>query len=208
MHTHYKAIFFDLGFTLVDLPHASGIRLRIQESFGQEVFEKIRTLFLAWHTETWTIDEFIARIATITPVDETQRSLLAAWGTNVDLIPYPETISVLKELKARDYKIAVVSNAPPIHPETLQNLGLHAYVDAWIFSCDVGANKPDPIVFQAALARVGVQPGEALMVGDSLEKDVEGAIAAGIDAIQIVRPGTVSDYTNQITNLNELLERL
>ncbi len=208
MQKHYKAIFFDLGWTLVDLPHVMGVKLRIQESFGGEIFKEIDALFAAWQNEQWSVDEFIARVEAVTSVNATQHALLAAWGTNADLVPYPETISVLKELRARGYKIAVVSNSPPLPSDTLRHLGFNPYIDAWIFSSDVGASKPDPAVFQAALSRVDVQSDEALMVGDSFANDVDGAKAAGIDAVQIVRPGTVSDYGDQIASLNELLHRL
>jgi putative hydrolase of the HAD superfamily len=50
--------------------------------------------------------------------------------------------------------------------------------------------KPHPSIFAAALARVGVRPEEAVMVGDSVRQDIEGALGAGMRAILLHRGGT------------------
>ncbi len=161
-----------------------------------------------WHTTSWTLDEFYVRVEAVAPLTDTLRALLAGWGGLAEFVPYPETIDTLKALKARGLLIGVISNAPPLSPESIAQMRIADYIDAWTFSHELGIEKPDPRIFQAALTKLGVTPDEALMVGDSLENDVLGARAAGIDAIQIVREGTVSDEPGQIASLDELLERL
>ncbi|KWX66189.1 HAD family hydrolase [Mycobacterium sp. NAZ190054] len=85
--------------------------------------------------------------------------------------PYPDTATVLDGLRRRGIKTAVVSNiAFDVRP-AFDALGVAGHVDAFVLSYEVGAVKPDPAIFQAALDRVGVPADRALMVGDSDEAD-------------------------------------
>ena len=82
---------------------------------------------------------------------------------------YPDTVSVLKSLRTNGIRTAVVSNiAWDIRPVLV---AAGADVDEFVLSFEVGAAKPDPRIFQTALARVGVRAEEALMIGDSDEND-------------------------------------
>lgn len=202
----YSAILFDLGWTLVDLPDAESVKMRLKESLGLALFEKVRAVFHAWHATTWTVSEFVAQVEREVQLNDADRALLAAWGTNVMLVPFPDTLPTLRALKEKGHALAVVSNAPPIRTETLRLLGFDDFIDAWIFSSDVGAMKPDAKIFQAALDRLGVHAGAALMVGDALDKDVEGARAIGIDAVLIQRNSEPSSFTPTIRSLTELID--
>ncbi|GAY14590.1 HAD family hydrolase [Mycobacterium sp. shizuoka-1] len=104
-------------------------------------------------------------------------------------VPYPDTVEVLRSLKASGLRTAVVSNiAFDIRP-ALQAAG--AEFDEIVLSFEVGAVKPDPRIFQIALQRLGVSAGEAVMVGDSEEND-GAARALGCDFI-LVDPLPVAD---------------
>ncbi len=74
-------------------------------------------------------------------------------------------------------------------PEWLEGAGLWELLDGAASSAVVGEPKPSPAVFHAALELAGVEPGEALHVGDSVENDVEGARAAGVRAVLVDRTG-------------------
>ena len=76
------------------------------------------------------------------------------------------------------------SNLLPI----VDALGLGTELDFVIASGAVGLSKPDPALFRLAATRAGLPPREALMVGDSYRADIQGAEAAGMDAILIRRP--------------------
>ncbi|KRE27898.1 haloacid dehalogenase [Mycobacterium sp. Soil538] len=92
--------------------------------------------------------------------------------------PYPDTATVLAGLRERGIKTAVVSNiAFDIRP-AFEMLGVAADVDAFVLSFELGAVKPDPVIFTAALEQLGVSAERALMVGDSDEAD-GGARALG-----------------------------
>jgi HAD superfamily hydrolase (TIGR01509 family) len=105
-------------------------------------------------------------------------------------VAYERAVVTLAELRARDIPVAVVSNIGfDIRPIT-EALGLHKYVDAYALSYEVGRGKPDPAIFWAACRAVGVEPEQALMVGDTPAD--AGAVAAGCRAyiLPAAPPGT------------------
>ena len=73
--------------------------------------------------------------------------------------------------------------------ETARRLGLLGRLDHIVISGEVGAWKPDPAIFCAALDLVDAQPSEALMIGDSLHADIAGAARLGIGTIWINQHG-------------------
>ncbi len=75
----------------------------------------------------------------------------------------------------------------------LAELGLGGLVDAVVTSAEVGARKPDPRIFEAALAAVRCPAARALFVGDSLGVDVAGGRAAGIRSVLLDRSGSARD---------------
>lgn len=87
---------------------------------------------------------------------------------------YPDTGRVLKRLRDNGIRTAAVSNIAWDIRSVLAAAG--AEPDHYVLSYEVGVAKPDPGIFEAALARLGVLPSETLMVGDSEEND--GAAAA------------------------------
>lgn len=85
--------------------------------------------------------------------------------------PYPDTVDVLRGLASAGVKVAVVSNiAYDIRP-AFAGAGVDRLIDEFVLSFEVGAVKPDPLIFETALSRLGVAAGEAMMVGDSDEAD-------------------------------------
>jgi putative hydrolase of the HAD superfamily len=89
-----------------------------------------------------------------------------------------------------DYRLALVTNgASCLQREKFEASGLTARFDAVVVSGDLGTAKPDPAVYAYALNALGAEPGEAVMVGDSLRNDVDGALAAGLGAVWVNRDG-------------------
>ena len=79
------------------------------------------------------------------------------------------------------YKLGLITNGPSaIQRAKIERFGLAEYLDVLIVSGEVGVAKPDPAIFRLALERLGVEPAEALFVGDSPEYDLRGAEAAGM----------------------------
>lgn len=95
---------------------------------------------------------------------------------------YPDTVAVLNRLRANGIRTAVVSNIAWDIRSVIHNAGTGA--DEFVLSFEVGAAKPDLAIFHAALARLGVDADEAIMVGDSEEND-GAARAAGCGFILV-----------------------
>jgi putative hydrolase of the HAD superfamily len=91
----------------------------------------------------------------------------------------------LERLRAANFKLAVVSNSEGTIEQMLTEIDLRDLFDAVVDSAVVGVTKPEPRIFQIALARLGVSPAEALMVGDSPSADIGGAQNAGVRAALI-----------------------
>ena len=91
----------------------------------------------------------------------------------------------LERLRGAGLKLAVVSNSEGTIEQMLSEIGLRELFVTVIDSSVVGFTKPDPRIFALALERLGVDAGDALMVGDSPSADVDGAHAVGIRAALI-----------------------
>jgi putative hydrolase of the HAD superfamily len=103
--------------------------------------------------------------------------------------PFPEVPGALDALAARGHALAVVSNWDVSLHEVLASTGLAPRFAAVVVSAEIGAAKPDPEPFRRALAALGAEPADALHAGDSLDEDVAGARAAGVEPVLVVRDG-------------------
>jgi REG-2-like HAD superfamily hydrolase len=95
------------------------------------------------------------------------------------------TAETLDELRRRGYRLGVISNADGRAEQALEAVGLRPHFELVIDSGLVGMEKPDPRIFHLAAERMGVDANDAVYVGDIYEIDVEGARAAGMDAILV-----------------------
>lgn len=93
--------------------------------------------------------------------------------------PVPGAVETLARLRRHGLPLAVVANWDCSLEGHLERLGLRSLFEAVITSALAGAPKPDPAPFRLALARLGVEPGRALHVGDE-PADEQGARAAGM----------------------------
>jgi putative hydrolase of the HAD superfamily len=129
-----------------------------------------------------------------------RRAMLAA----LSFQPYPEVAGTLAVLRDRGIGLVVVSNWDCALPGWLDGAGLLELVDGVVTSAEVGAAKPDPAIFAAALERAAARPEQALHVGDSPDKDVAGARAAGIRPVLLCRDGPPPAGVEAISTLAEL----
>ena len=104
--------------------------------------------------------------------------------------PWDDAAPALSAMARRGTRLVVVSNWDVSLHERLAESGLAAHLHAAVASAEAGVAKPDPAIFHRALELAGVRAAEALHAGDSLAEDVQGARAAGIDAVLVRRgPG-------------------
>jgi len=104
----------------------------------------------------------------------------------------------LAGLRGAGIATAVVSNFDRRLPPLLAELGVAPLFDAIVLASDAGAAKPDPAIFRLALARVGVPACDSLFVGDSSERDVAGARALGMRAIDVGTLATLAELPARV----------
>jgi putative hydrolase of the HAD superfamily len=117
---------------------------------------------------------------------------------------YPDVLPTLQSLRAGGMTLAALSNWDDRLRPLLHGLELDHYFQAIIVSCEVGAVKPDPAIFQVAGARLGLPPTQIVHVGDSPCEDLAGATAAGCAAVLLVRHGRAAAPPHTIRSLSEL----
>ena len=122
---------------------------------------------------------------------------------------FDETRPALAALRARGFRLAVVSNANGTLHRMFARLGLTDAVDAVFDSCDEGVEKPDPRFFRLALERVGAEAATTVHVGDLFHVDVVGARAAGIEPVLLDAANLYPDANcTRVRSLSELVTAL
>ncbi len=105
---------------------------------------------------------------------------------------FPDALPTLAALRER-FKLGLVSDAQRVFLEPeIRMAGLAPLLDAIVVSSDHGFHKPDPRMFRIALGQLGVAAGQAIHVGDSPDRDVAGAQAAGLHAVLLARSGSAT----------------
>ena len=230
-----KAVFFDLYGTLARFyPPREEIQAEACESFG---FVVTREGLVQGYT---LADDLMSRVnASQTPVPQMgaaerdsffadyERLVLQGAGIDVDLetagrvwakvreIPYglalfDDVLPVLDLLRRRGLTLGLLSNIGRDINELCQELGLSSNLDFAVTSREAGSSKPHPPIFRLALEHAGVQPAEAIHVGDSYLSDVQGARAVGIRPVLLDRESVMTHVNDcaRISGLAALLDDL
>ncbi|GAA0586875.1 HAD family hydrolase [Kribbella sandramycini] len=110
------------------------------------------------------------------------------WRYEAGWSMYDDAVPALRRVRAAGLRAIVFTNGNTAHQTyKLGRFGLLDELDEFISAEDFPAGKPDPRAFELALAQAGLRADEALMVGDSLENDVQGAQAVGMPAVLLDR---------------------
>jgi HAD superfamily hydrolase (TIGR01509 family) len=137
-------------------------------------------------------------------LDNRARLLFDELWCNGDRQLYPEVVEVLEYFHAHGYKMGVISDTSPSLEYTLQQLGIAKYFTSFTASSLVGAGKPSPIIFNAALNAQGVTSAESLYV-DDYDVEADGAREQGFTSFLIDRSGENHDKWT-ITSLKQLVD--
>jgi putative hydrolase of the HAD superfamily len=114
---------------------------------------------------------------------------LYAATKSYELEAYPEVPDVLRDLRSRGLTVAVCSNWDWHLDKAMAQAGLTDLVDVQVTSARAGARKPHPRIFLHTLeACGGIDPADAVFIGDSWGPDVEGPAAAGMRPVHVWRP--------------------
>jgi HAD superfamily hydrolase (TIGR01549 family) len=120
-------------------------------------------------------------------VDDCSREIYVEWAACQHFELYDDVPAVLRQLAESGLRIGLISNTHRCLASFQSHFELQGLVSATVSSSDHGLMKPHPSIFTAALQLLGVEAGEAVMVGDSYKHDVQGALNVGMRAILLNR---------------------
>ena len=107
---------------------------------------------------------------------------------------YDDAIPCLERLRGL-YRLGVIANQPGEVRAAMARDGLAGFFEVWGISDELGVGKPDPTLFELAARGAGVEPADAVMVGDRLDYDVRPAKRVGMRAIWMLRGEAPDDPT-------------
>jgi FMN phosphatase YigB (HAD superfamily) len=181
-----KAIIFDLGRVLVPFDFKRGYA-RLEPLCGipaAEIPDRLRPTGLVQRFESGGIEsrDFFDQFSKHLNLNATYDDFCEIWSS----IFLPETLipdSMIAAL-ARDYPLILLSNTNAIHFEMIQeNYPILRHFRDFVLSYKVGAMKPSPLIYQAAIEKACCRPEECFFTDDIAEY-VAGAREQGIDAVQ------------------------
>jgi putative hydrolase of the HAD superfamily len=193
----YRAVIFDLFGTLVRSPSNQGYLVGLK---------RMASILSVRHEEfsQWWFDTGVKRSTGVFPTIEANIKYICdkigvpAGGAEISLAaqdrfdnsvrtmePRPDAIEVLARLKARGFKVGLISNCSPDAPVIWQNTPLAPFFDITVFSSSAGCRKPDPRIYHLAVEQLGVQPEGCLYVGDGASQELAGAARVGMNPVMI-----------------------
>jgi putative hydrolase of the HAD superfamily len=218
--TTVRAVVLDLDDTLVDHSSAADAAVTawarehgVPEADAAERWARVTApLYAAYQRRELTHDEqrrervrdFLGVRATDAEADALFDGYLqryeAGWRAFDDAGP------ALRRLRAAGLRLAVLTNGDQVQQHRkLTQVGLADHVDLVVASSSIPAAKPDPRAFRHVVDALAVRPDQAVMVGDSLDHDVRGALAAGLRAVLVDRRGAhVGTDVTRVTSLAQL----
>lgn len=197
-----KAILFDIGRVIVQLnPERALAALSATSSGGgRRKFRPADDLWRAilgdsrwhdWQEGRMTPREWHLHLTKRLGLSLSFEEFRAAWNATLEPVPILGD-PLFAELGTRCH-LGVLSNTDPIHVETLESrYTFLRHFRVRIYSCGVGASKPSPAIYRAALDALRARPAEALYV-DDIAEFVQAARALGLDAVQFQNPRQLAD---------------
>jgi putative hydrolase of the HAD superfamily len=205
--TSTRAVFFDVDFTLIypgPMFRGEGYQAFCAR-YGMDVdpsrFEQGVTSaapLLNSPDDVYDPEIFIAYTSRIievmggtgSRVDECSREIYVQWAACQHFEMYDDVPAVLRQLAESGLRIGLISNTHRCLTSFQSHFELQGLISATVSSSDHGLMKPHPSIFSAALRLLDVTAAEAVMVGDSVRQDVEGALGVGMRAILLNRSDT------------------
>jgi putative hydrolase of the HAD superfamily len=207
-----RAVIFDLWNTIATWPEDlwAETRPQVAEHLGLTV-EEFETRWygeLATMRETGPMGDVLA-LFDLSPEAVERVTALRRAVTRKGLVPVPGAIETIAALRERGLKTGLITVCSEDVVALWEETDFHGLFDAEVFSAAVGLRKPDPRIYRLALEQLGVEPGEAVFVGDGANDELAGAERIGMKAVGVESPsGELPDDWNgpRISALPELLE--
>ena len=232
--TIIKAVFFDLYQTLIRYdPPREQLQAKVLKEFGIDVAPEAirRALLIAdefvyqeharWSLSKRPTEEKMAVYAQYqrillkeAGVDASEQLIAGALGKmqqfGLKLVLFDDVVPVLTQLRERRLILGLISNVDRDITPLCDELGLSSLLQVVVTSQNAGFNKPQPEIFREALRQAGVEPSEAIDVGDQYQIDVVGAREAGIKGVLLDRGDDFREVTDcpRIQNLTDVVKYL
>ena len=213
----YRAVIFDLWQTLVPWPVDGANRMydALAARFGAEP-DRFRAAWLARRRER-----------ELGPIEPQLRSLAQELGFVGDvaplltlrrdwtfeaLVPRPDAVVTLEELRRRGHRLGMISACSQDVPDVWKRTPFAGLFDSTVFSCSVGVSKPDPRIYELCCDELGVEPRDCLFVADGANDELSGAERVGMTALQLRAPGEALTVEGErwegryVETLSEVLE--
>jgi len=225
----YRHLFFDLDHTLWDFNENARLTLNELyhelelENAGVSNFEQFLKVYLEHNEKLWEkyrngnirAEELRWKRMWYTLKDFkiTDENLARRLGQRfLELLPtrkilFPDAVETLQYLKDKGYQLHLITNG---FEETqhckLRNCGISSFFVEVITSEGSNSMKPKKEIFDFALSKAKAMQHQSIMIGDSIEVDIKGAINAGIDQVYVNHLGEISNIrpTYTVTSLKEL----
>lgn len=118
------------------------------------------------------------------------------------------TFDILHYLKPK-YQLHIITNGfGEVQNKKIKNSGLKPFFDVVVHSEMAGVKKPNPIIFELALGAAKATRSDAIMIGDSLEADIQGALNIGMQAIHFLEEGEMHKVSPIVRHLSEIKKHL
>lgn len=186
------AVAFDLDDTLA-VTRVDRATLLTEALREAEAPQRSREAYLQAHAENLTARSrepvFERLFAGVDDVDAAAVAEAYRNRVNAALEPVPGVEAMLADLRKR-YRLGLLTNGPVVAQRSkIEALGWTDAFDAALVTGELAAGKPEPAAFESLLAELGTDASATVFVGNDVTADVQGAVAAGIDAVQVCYPG-------------------
>ena len=191
-----RAVIFDLWGTLVHpfsrarmeqvLTEMAGVLSADRDDFARmwtpgTSFKRVTGVFA-------TIDDNVEHICRKLGVPVNEASLKAVAQIRVEhtqltLKPRPDAVATLTRLRNSGYTVGLLSNCSADVPLVWQETPFAPLLESPVFSCSVGLMKPDHRIYAEACWRLSVEPADCLYVGDGSDRELTGALEAGMTPV-------------------------
>lgn len=139
-------------------------------------------------------------------VEAASRDIYDEWAACHHFDLYDDVPDVLRDIHASGIRIGLISNTQRCLASFQTHFALEGLFSVALSSSEHGFMKPHPSIFEAALERVAVAPAEAVMVGDSLMHDIEGARSIGMRGVLVARSRTPERCPPEVPVIRSLRE--
>jgi len=199
-----RAVVFDLWDTLAAWPRADRGHAQLLDAVGLTPADwaAVEQRDLRWtrsfqgYLDSLGLDPGAAARALEVRTELTRRAL----------VPMDGALALLDELRARGLRLGLISNCSSEVGDLWEESPFAGRFDAVVLSAEAGVCKPDPRIYRLALEPLGVEPAEAIFVGDGQSDELAGADAVGMRAVQL---GSASPWQGErIAAIPDVLDLL